>query len=135
MKKFKNNYIKDLLDTKTKQKSFSILIDAIIFLDKNDRDIETTELIVALENIKDLDYFQLLINDLIQRNYKVKPCLLYNSLWYRSVNCEESNKALQNLLYNHEKKNNFIKYLEKLIEDKSEIGYNNMSEFVENLKK
>ena len=112
MKKFTKKQIQPLLENI--RENFSTLIDAIIYFDSINKDEIALEIINYIDNLATQCEIDLLINDLINRNFEIETTLLYNSIWYGLNNNDEIRPDLVNSISNSEKKIELVSYLSTL---------------------
>ncbi len=112
MKKFTKKQIQPLLENV--RENFSTLIDAIIYFDSINKDEIALEIINYIDNLATQCEIDLLINDLINRNFEIETTLLYNSIWYGLNNNDEIRPDLVNSISNSEKKLELVSYLSTL---------------------
>ena len=112
MKKFTKKQIQPLLENI--RENFSTLIDAIIYFDSTNKYEIALEIINYIDNLATQCEIDLLINDLINRNFEIETTLLYNSIWYGLNNNDEIRPDLVNSISNSEKKIELVSYLSTL---------------------
>ena len=112
MKKFTKKQIQPLLENI--RENFSTLIDAIIYFDSTNKDEIALEIIYYIDNLATQCGIDLLIKDLINRNFEIETTLLYNSIWYGLNNNDEIRPDLVNSISNSEKKLELVSYLSTL---------------------
>lgn len=112
--KINKKEVKELL--KNIEPNFSELIDLIIFYDSMDKDELAFEIINKMKTFNIEKKIDLLITDIVERQYKVNPSLLYNVLWYSISNSHKNYLVLIEKLTKNEHKKGIIYYLKTLNE-------------------
>jgi hypothetical protein len=112
--KINKKEVKELL--KNIEPNFSELIDLIIFYDSMDKDELAFEIINKMKTFNIEKKIDLLITDIVERQYKVNPSLLYNVLWYSISNSHKNSLVLIEKLTKNEHKKEIIYYLKTLNE-------------------
>lgn len=112
--KINKKEVKELL--KNIEPNFSELIDLIIFYDSMDKDELAFEIINKMKTFNIEKKIDLLITDIVERQYKVNPSLLYNVLWYSISNSHKNSLVLIEKLTKNEHKKGIIYYLKTLNE-------------------
>lgn len=111
--------------------NFTDLIDRIIFYDSIDQDLWAMDIIHKIEELKAEDTIELLINDLVNRNYIIHPRLLYSSIWYSLVNSDYTPEIVINKVANSKYRNEIINYFNSLNSGKDKLYDINMQKVID----
>lgn len=84
--KITRHEVKKLL--KDIETNFSKLIDIVIYYDSIDQDEYAMQIIEKIEKLPLKKEIDLLIEDIVKRNYTINPSFLYSSIWYYIVNTD-----------------------------------------------
>lgn len=123
--------VKEIL--KDIENNFSKLIDVVIYYDSIDQDNEAMKIIDKIEGIEIDKEINLLIEDIVKRNYTINPSFLYSSIWYYIVNSESKKETLINKIANSQYRNDLIKYFNSLNSGKNKQYDLNMQTVIDSV--
>lgn len=132
--KFTKKEINTLL--KNRENHVSELINAIIYYEEKDEDDYANHIVWRLLEIVTEDLVQFLIDDLIKRDHYISSSLMYTSIWTTLCNSQQTQDIVFDVLQKQDKKvlNQVLYVLSHFIEDKSNIGQQNIDILVNRLK-
>jgi hypothetical protein len=127
--KFSKKETKELL--KNIENNFSNLIDVIIYYDSIDQDKSAMKIIEKMEELPLDKEIDLLIEDIVKRNYTVNPGFLYSSIWYYIVNSKNKPDIMIEKVANSQYRNDLINYFKSLNSGKDKLYDINMQKVID----
>lgn len=129
--KINKKEVKELL--KNIENNFSTLIDVIIYYDSIDQDESAMKIIEKMEEMPLDKEIDLLIEDVVKRNYSINPGFLYSSIWYYMANSKNKPEVLIEKVANSKYRNEILNYFNSLNSGKNKLYDINMQKVIDSV--
>lgn len=113
------------------ENNFIDLIDRITFYDSIDQDLWAMYIIEKIKEMPLDKEIDLLIEDIVKRNYSINPGFLYSSIWYYMANSKNKPEVLIEKVANSKYRNEILNYFNSLNSGKNKLYDINMQKVID----